>query len=77
MKLLYATQMEPRAGAAGASPIPAPLFMFFVNDPSLLTDTYRKYLENKLREALPFPGLPIRFKLRGREPKESIGKTKN
>ena len=42
----------------------------FVNKPALLTDTYRKYLENKLRESYPFLGLPVLFKMRGRETKE-------
>ena len=65
-KILYATQIEDRRGSV----IPVPAFLLFVNDPVLLTDTYRKYLENKLREAHPFPGLPILFKQRGRVPKE-------
>lgn len=47
--------------------IQPPAFLLFVNDPRLLTDTYRKYLENSLRVAHPYPGLPIFFKLRGRE----------
>lgn len=64
-KVLYATQIK---GSFGA--IPAPSFLLFVNDPALLTPTYRKYLEARMREAFPFPGLPILFKMRGREPKE-------
>ena len=69
-KILYATQIEDKRGTV----IPVPAFLLFVNDPALLTDTYRKYLENKLREAHPFPGLPILFKQRGRQPKEGQGK---
>ena len=65
-KLLYATQVDDKARSA----IPVPVFLFFVNDPALLTDTYRKYLENKLRETFPYPGLPVLFKQRGREPKD-------
>jgi GTP-binding protein len=65
-KLLYATQIEEKAG----SPIPAPAFLLFVNDPTLLIDSYRRYLEGKLRETFPFPGLPIRWKMRGREARE-------
>ncbi len=64
-KLLYATQFGGRNGAA----IPIPAFLLFVNDPALLVDTYRKYLENQIRETFPLPGLPIIFKLRGREQK--------
>ncbi len=65
-KLLYATQIADKSRSA----IPVPAFLFFVNDPTLLTDTYRKYLENKLRETFPYPGLPILFKQRGRAPKD-------
>ena len=64
-KLLYATQLPDKA----ASPIPVPVFLLFVNDPATLTDPYRKYLENKMRETFPYPGLPILFKQRGREQK--------
>ncbi len=65
-KLLYATQVANKSG----TPVPVPVFLLFVNDPGLLVDTYRKYLENKLRETFPFPGLPVLFKQRGRETKE-------
>ena len=66
IKLLYATQVANKSG----TPVPVPVFLLFVNDPGLLVDTYRKYLENKLRETFPFPGLPVLFKQRGRETKE-------
>ena len=66
-KLLYVTQVEDRK----RTPIPVPCFLMFVNKPSLLTDTYRKYLENRLREAYPFLGLPILFKMRGRDTKDA------
>jgi GTP-binding protein len=66
-KLLYATQLGEKRDA----PIPVPAFLLFVNDPALLVDTYRKYLENKIRETFPLPGLPIFFKLRGREQKDA------
>jgi GTP-binding protein len=65
-KLLYATHLSESRGA----PIPVPAFLLFVNDPALLVDTYKKYLENKIREAFPLPGLPIFFKMRGREQKD-------
>ena len=65
-KLLYVTQLANKS----KTPVPVPVFLLFVNDPGLLVDTYRKYLENKLRETFPFPGLPVLFKQRGREAKE-------
>ena len=64
-KLMYVTQLADKS----RSPIPVPVFLLFVNDPGLLVDTYRKYLENKLRETFPYPGLPILMKQRGREQK--------
>jgi predicted GTPase len=31
-----------------------------------MTETYRRYLEGRIREAEPYPGLPIIFTLRPR-----------
>ncbi len=57
LKVLYATQ-------TGVSP---PTFVFFVNDSRLVHFSYRRYLENKLRQAFGFTGNPFRlvFKTRG------------
>jgi GTP-binding protein len=59
LKILYATQAETNP----------PTFVFFVNDTSLVHFSYRRYLENKLRQAFGFAGTPLRlvFKAR-REP---------
>ena len=43
-----------------------PKFVLFVNKPHLMTDTYKKYLINKLRETFHFPGCPLTFELRGK-----------
>jgi len=58
LKLLYATQAE----------VNPPTFVFFVNDAKLIHFSYRRYLENKLRQAFGFAGTPIRltFKSRGK-----------
>ncbi len=56
LHLLYATQ-------SGASP---PTFVFFVNDPKLLHFTYRRYLENRLRDEFDFTGTPLRFIFKSR-----------
>ncbi len=58
LKLYYATQ-------GGAKP---PVFLFFTNEPDLAHFSYRRYLENRLREAFDFEGTPIRliFKRRSR-----------
>jgi len=57
LKIRYATQAE----------VNPPTFTFFVNDAKLIHFSYRRYLENKLRQAFGFNGTPIRlvFKTRG------------
>jgi len=57
LNILYATQ-------AAVNP---PTFVFFVNDTRLIHFSYRRYLENKLRQSFGFVGTPIRlvFKTRG------------
>ncbi len=46
--------------------IKPPGFVFFVNDPGLVHFSYLRYLENRLREAFGFEGVPIRIKLKPR-----------
>ena len=70
LKLFYTTQ--PRNGcrqgeqARASSALQPPEFVLFVNDPQLMTETYRRYLEARIREAEPYPGLPIILTLRAR-----------
>ena len=47
-----------------------PTFVFFVNNEELLKDNYKRYLENKLREAFGFFGNPIRLSARERKEKK-------
>lgn len=44
-----------------------PKFIFFVNYPNLMTDTYKKYLYNQFRETYGFIGVPILMHLKGKE----------
>ena len=46
-----------------------PTFVFFVNNGELLKDNYKRYLENKLREAFGFWGNPVRLSVRERKAK--------
>jgi GTP-binding protein len=62
-KLLYATQTEPPPEKI----LPAPQIVVFCNDPRLLDENYRRYLEGRIRAVEPFPGLPIYWRFRGRE----------
>ena len=45
--------------------------VLFANDADLLKDHYKRYLENKLREAFGFFGTPIRISVRERKEKKS------
>jgi len=50
----------------GSSLLQPPEFVLFVNDPSLMAETYRRYLEARVRKTEPYPGLPIILTLRPR-----------
>lgn len=60
LKILYTTQTN-------AKP---PTFVLFANNADLMKDHYKRYIENKLREAFGFFGTPIRIALRERSEKE-------
>jgi GTP-binding protein len=55
-KLFYATQAA----------IAPPTFVFFASDAAAVHFSYRRYLENRLREAFGFDGTPIRLVFRDR-----------
>lgn len=57
LKIYYATQV-------GDKP---PTFIMFVNNPKLVHFSYKRYLENQLREAFDFTGTPIRIFFRERK----------
>ena len=59
LKIYYATQVR-------SDP---PTFLVYVNDPKLMHFTYRRFLENRIRDAFPFPGTPIRIVLKGKQEK--------
>jgi GTP-binding protein len=49
IKIKYITQVK-------AKP---PVFTFFCNDPKMIDDNYRRYLQNKIREHFTFRGVPV------------------
>lgn len=63
LKLFYATQS---GGTTADRALPPPEFVLFVNDPKLLGDTYRRYLEARIRDRQPYPGLPVLLTCRPR-----------
>jgi len=60
LKLLYATQVS----------VAPPTFILFVNNAKLMKDSYRRYLEKKLRENFEFEGAPLVVVPRSREEKK-------
>ncbi|MFO7322710.1 MAG: ribosome biogenesis GTPase Der [Chloroflexota bacterium] len=44
-----------------------PVLLFHVNDVRLVHFTFKRYLENRIREAYPFPGTPLRMSFRPRD----------
>jgi GTP-binding protein len=57
LKIYYATQPAVRP----------PTIVLFVNDPDLVTEGYRRYLDARLRAAFDFRGTPLRLVFRARE----------
>lgn len=57
LKIFYATQVA----------VKPPTFVIFVNDPELLHFSYKRFLENRIRDAFDFMGTPIRILARERK----------
>ncbi|HQM03972.1 MAG TPA: ribosome biogenesis GTPase Der [Candidatus Cloacimonas sp.] len=60
IKIYYITQ-------AAVKP---PTFIFFCNTPSLITENYRRYIHNQLREMFKFEGVSIKLIFKGRKKDE-------
>ena len=65
LKLFYAAQTKGEPEHA----IDPPKFVLFVNQPKLLNDQYARYLEGRIRQAEPYPGLPVLLSTRARSEK--------
>jgi len=59
LKILHATQAD----------VNPPTFVFFVNDAQLVHFSYRRYLENRLRQSFGFVGTPLRLVFKSRSEK--------
>ena len=68
-ELAHGMQTSPQA--RGRSSLHVPEFVLFVNDPWLITESYRRYLEARIRDGESYPGLPIILTLRSRVQKGS------
>ncbi|HED66195.1 MAG TPA: ribosome biogenesis GTPase Der [Planctomycetes bacterium] len=60
VRVRYATQAE----------VAPPTFVLFVNDKRLIGRDYLRYLENRVREELPFTEVPVRFVLKDKRDKD-------
>lgn len=58
LRIYYMTQVETNP----------PKFVLFVNNPTLMTESYKKYLLNHFRAVYEFSGCPLVLELRGKEP---------
>lgn len=56
LKIMYANQTQ----------VAPPTFVLFCNSPKYLHFSYERYIENRIREAFEFTGVPIRIILRSR-----------
>jgi GTP-binding protein len=61
IKFFYGTQVD----------IEPPTFVFFCTDPKAIHFSYRRYIENQLRDRFAFTGTPIRISFRGRDDADS------
>ena len=57
LRIFYATQVS----------VKPPTFVLFVNDSKLMHFSYKRFLENRLRDAFGFAGTPVHFIVRERD----------
>jgi GTP-binding protein len=63
LKFFYAAQTTVRP----------PTFVLVCTEPDSVQNSYRRFLENRLRERFDFKGIPIRLRLRPRKRKDRVG----
>jgi len=80
VKEAIATHLPPKKGSkqlkilnAMQTGVNPPTFVFLVNDAKLAHFSYRRYLENKLRQFFGFQGTPLRLLFKSRSEKEYGG----
>lgn len=62
-KIYYATQVS----------VCPPTIALFVNNPAMMREQYRRFIERRLRDSLPFPEVPVRLLWRARQSAEKAG----
>jgi len=71
LKILFATQPDRDA----TDIIPIPEIVLFVNDDKLLDQSYRRFIDSRIREKTPYTGMPIILRMRAREKREEKKRT--
>lgn len=61
VKIFYITQVS----------VKPPVFVFFCNSPGLITENYRKFIHNQLREVFEFSGVSIKLIFKGRKEEDT------
>lgn len=54
-----------------------PTFIFFCNTPNLITENYRRFIHNQIREVFKFEGVSIKLIFKGRKKDEDDEQNKN
>lgn len=62
LRVYYMTQVD----------VQPPRFVLFVNNPSLMPETYKRYLINRFREKYAYAGTPLQLHLRGKKKPDFI-----
>lgn len=62
LKIYYSTQVK----------VTPPTFVIFVNDGTLMSDSYLKYLENSIRTAVDFTGTPIEIVVKNKMDNQDV-----
>ncbi len=60
-RIYYATQTD----------VAPPTIVLFVNNPKFLDENYQRFMINRFRELLPYPEVPMRLIIRGRESRKT------
>lgn len=62
-RIFYVTQPD----------VAPPTIVVFVNNPDILSESYQRFMINRMRELLPYAEVPIKLHIRGREAKRPEG----
>ncbi len=62
-RIFYVTQAE----------VAPPTIVVFMNNPDILSESYKRFMINRMRELLPYAEVPIKLYIRGREARKPEG----